>query len=187
MQRMDTATHSRKFEQAVMPHMDAAFNLARWLCGNSHDADDIAQEAALRAFRFFASFRGDDARAWLLKIVRNTYYSSWRRDRGRDDSTEFDEEIHSAGDPRDDPEAIHLRGQEIRRLDAALAALPTKYREALVLRELEDLSYKEIAQVTGVPIGTVMSRIARARRLLQRRLDAEINAPRRGSLRLQSA
>ena len=183
---MDTATHSRKFEQAVMPHMDAAFNLARWLCGNSHDAEDIAQEAALRAFRFFESFRGDDARAWLLRIVRNTYYSAWRRHRAHDVSTEFDEEVHSVGDVRDDPESIHLRGQEIRRLDAALAALPTEYREAIVLRELEDLSYKEIAAVLDVPIGTVMSRISRARRLLQRRLEAEINAPVRGSLRLQS-
>ena len=181
-------TQSRKFEQLVMPHMDAAFNLARWLCGNSHDAEDIAQEAMLRAFRFFDGLRGDDARAWLLKIVRNTYYSEWRRGRGHDDSTEFDEEIHTTLHTRDDPESIHSRMQDVKLLDAALAQLPVEYREALVLREIEDLSYKEIAGMLEIPIGTVMSRIARARRLLQERvMRTEIKARPRTSPKLQSA
>jgi RNA polymerase sigma-70 factor, ECF subfamily len=166
-----------RFQQLVMPHMDAAYNLARWLAGNAHDAEDITQEAFLRAFKFFDSLRGDDAKMWLLKIVRNTFYSQWRRARGRDESTEFDEQIHSLGDgdgiagagrADDNPEAILARGEDMRLLDRALDEIPVEYREALVLREIEDLSYKEIAAAMEVPIGTVMSRIARGRRLLLR-------------------
>lgn len=164
-----------RFEQVAMPHLDAVYNLARWLTGDAHDAQDIAQEAMLRAYRFFASFRGEDARGWLLKIVRNTYYTQWRQARAHDTPAEFDEELHSlAGDDaapsmgRADanPESIVARAQDMRLLDRALAALPVEYREALVLRELEDLSYKEIAAALEIPIGTVMSRIARGRRLL---------------------
>jgi RNA polymerase sigma factor (sigma-70 family) len=164
-----------RFEEMVMPHMDAAHNLARWLCGNSHEAEDVTQEAFLRAFRFFGTFRGEDARAWILKIVRNTYYTHLRRVRSRDESTEFEEELHSiAGDDsipamgRADmnPESILARVDDLKLLDRALEALPTEFRAALVLRELEDLSYKQIAEALEVPIGTVMSRLARARRLL---------------------
>jgi RNA polymerase sigma-70 factor (ECF subfamily) len=158
-----------------MPHMDAAFNLARWLTGNGQEAEDVTQEAFLRAFRFFDSFRGDDARTWLLTIVRNTYYTQYRRARSRDESTEFDEEIHSfaevesppgMGRADTDPLSILSRADDMRVLDRALEALPDEFREALVLRELEDLSYKEIAAATAVPIGTVMSRIARGRKQL---------------------
>jgi RNA polymerase sigma factor (sigma-70 family) len=169
------SNHEARFKQVAMPHLDAAYNLARWLTGNSEDAEDVTQEAFLRAFKFFDGFRGEDARTWLLKIVRNTYYTQWRRARLRDESTEFDEDLHSLGD--DDapgamgrldanPESIVSRGEDIRMLDRALEELPVEYREALVLREIEDLSYKEIAAAMEVPIGTVMSRIARGRRLL---------------------
>ncbi|HEX3061674.1 MAG TPA: RNA polymerase sigma factor [Usitatibacter sp.] len=172
---MSDSTRQSRFQQLAMPHMDAAYNLARWLAGNTHDAEDITQEAFLRAYRFFDTFRGDDARAWLLKVVRNTFYSQWRQERSRGSSVEFDEDAHSPtgeeaawapGQASGNPEAIYARGEEIRRLDEALAGLPVEYREALVLRELEDLPYKEIAATLDVPIGTVMSRLARGRRLL---------------------
>ena len=155
-----------------MPHMDAAYNLARWLTGNSHEADDVVQEAFLRAFKFFETFRGDDARTWILKIVRNTFYTQWRRARSRDESAEFDEEQHSLGGDDEipgasaNPESIVSSSQDIALLDRALGDLPEEFREALVLREIEDLSYKEIAATLDIPMGTVMSRIARARRLL---------------------
>src|SRR6266850_2292939 len=134
-----------------MRHMDAAFNLARWLSGNDHEAEDITQEAYLRAFKFFGSFRGGDAKTWVLMIVRNTYYTQWRRTRSRHEVAEFDEEIHSLsgeGSVSDmdqvdtNPEAILSRGQDMKLLNEALQGLPVEYREALVLRELEGLSYK---------------------------------------------
>ena len=173
---MTDPTTKARFELLAMPHMDAAFNLARWLTGNTHDAEDVVQEAFLRAFRFFDSFRGEDARTWLLKIVRNTYYTQLRRERAQPGSTEFDEEFHSLaeddatlpamGRADANPEAALARMEDLRLVDRALAELPVEYREALVLRELEDLSYKEIAAALNVPMGTVMSRLTRARRLL---------------------
>ena len=173
---MTDPTTKARFELLAMPHMDAAFNLARWLTGNTHDAEDVVQEAFMRAFRFFDSFRGEDARTWLLKIVRNTYYTQLRRERAQPGSTEFDEEFHSLaeddatlpamGRADANPEAALARMEDLRLVDRALAELPVEYREALVLRELEDLSYKEIAAALNVPMGTVMSRLTRARRLL---------------------
>ena len=175
---MNENEQAATFEQVAMPHLDAAYNLARWLAGNDHDAQDVTQEAMLRALRFFEGFRGGDARTWLLTIVRNTYYSHWRRVRGRDEATEFDEELHSAGDDAlrfaasgADPEHAYARTQDVRLLDRALAGIPAEYREALVLREIEDLSYKEIADALAVPMGTVMSRISRARSLLREAFD----------------
>ena len=168
-----------------MPHMDAAYNLARWLTGNAHDAEDVTQEAFLRAFRFIDSLRGEEARAWLLKIVRNTFYNEWRRTGRRAEATEFDEDLHSICDDdtavlqraHSDPESIAARADDIRLLDTALGQLPVEFREALVLRELEDLSYKEIAAAMDIPIGTVMSRIARARRLLHETFERLGGAP----------
>ncbi len=165
---------SSRFEDLFLPHLDAAYNLARWLCGNGEDAEDVVQEAFARALKFFSSFRDGDPRAWLLAIVRNTYYSEWRRRRGVS-SVQFDEELHvidsenpppTMGRVTANPEAQLSRMQDARLLDRALEALAPEFREPLVLREIEDLSYKEIAAVLGVPIGTVMSRLSRARRML---------------------
>jgi RNA polymerase sigma-70 factor (ECF subfamily) len=160
-----------------MPHLDAAYNLARWLTRNEHDAEDVVQDAYLRAFRFFGGFRGDEGRAWLLAIVRNTCYSWLEKNRPAEVSTGFDDETPAgerAGFDPDmlaaeggNPEAIALQNAHRRILDHAIAAMPLGFREVLILRELEDLSYKEIARVVDVPVGTVMSRLARARKLLR--------------------
>lgn len=163
-----------EFDQVVLPHLDAAHNLARWLVEDATLAEDVVQDAALRALSYFSSYRGGDARAWLLRIVRNTAYGALAaRQRGgttslNDTKPEADGE-HPAlqvPDPADDPEAALARREGFAGLDRALAALPVELREYLILRELEELSYKEIAHVTGVPIGTVMSRLWRARRAL---------------------
>src|SRR6202795_184775 len=151
------------FEQVVLPHLDAAYNLARWLVRNTHDAEDIVQEAYLRAFKFFGGYQGGDPRAWLLKIVRNTSYSFLEKNRPASLAEEFDEKIHAteAGGP--DAEAEMVRGVESRMLQEALDSMPVNFREILILRELEGLSYKEIAEVVNVPMGTVMSSLARGR------------------------
>jgi len=148
-----------------MPHLDAAYNLARWLSGNEHDAADIVQDACVRAFRFAGDCRGENARAWLLTIVRNTAFSWLKKNRPRaivpidDHELEEFEDVNRAGDS--------FHGADAGVLRIALDALPLEFREALVLRELEGCSYKEIAEVAGVPVGTVMSRLARARRQLR--------------------
>jgi RNA polymerase sigma-70 factor, ECF subfamily len=165
-----------RFEQLVLPHLDAAFNLARWLLRGRADAEDVAQEAMLRAFRFFQGFHGSDARAWLLQIVRNTCYSWLEKHRPMELSTEFDEELH--GETQASPEALAIAGDQRERLTRALEALPARAREILVLRELEGCSYKEIAAITSVPIGTVMSALARARERLQKLLMQK-EAPKR--------
>ncbi len=154
------------FEQTVMPHLDAAYNLARWLTRNDQDAEDVVQEAYLRAFRFFDGYRGGDGRAWLLAVVRNTCLT-WIRQRGRKEMVEFDEQAHGGGSAPPTPEAVLLQKAALGSVKDCLEALPVEYREAFVLRELEDMSYKEISDVAGVPIGTVMSRLSRARKRLQ--------------------
>jgi len=168
-------TMAKHFQDVVLPHLHAAYNLARWLSRSDHDAEDIVQEAYLRAFRFFDGFHGGDARPWLLAIVRNAAYTWLRQNRAHELSTQFDEEFHSLpehgaveGPERADnnPETILARREGKRLLDEALEKLPLAFREVLVLRELEDLSYREIARVADIPIGTVMSRLARARKLL---------------------
>ena len=151
------------FEQTVLPHLDAAYNLARWLTRNDYDAEDVVQEAYLRAFEYFGGFYGTDGRGWLLTIVRNTCYTWLRRNRAKELSTPFDEEIHSDEDASSNPEEILLEKIDGQHLRGALEEMPVEFREALVLRELEGLSYKEIADISGVPVGTVMSRLARAR------------------------
>jgi RNA polymerase sigma-70 factor (ECF subfamily) len=158
------------FEQVVLPHMDAAYNLARWLVRNTQDAEDMVQEAYLRAFKFFGSYQGGDARAWVLKIVRNTCYSFFEKNRPTELAEEFDETVHTAGAERPGAEAALLQSADSQMLRAALDELPVRFREALILREMEGLSYKEIAEVTGVPIGTVMSGLARGRAQLRERL-----------------
>jgi RNA polymerase sigma-70 factor (ECF subfamily) len=154
-----------RFEMLVLPHLDAAFNLARWLLRSGADAEDVAQEAMLRAYRFFHGFHGGDVRAWLLQIVRNTCYTWLEKSRHAKDMTEFDEELHGPSSPT--PEALAIAGDNRERLTHALKSLPPRYREVIVLRELEGCSYKEIAIITSIPIGTVMSTLSRARRQLQ--------------------
>jgi RNA polymerase sigma factor (sigma-70 family) len=155
-----------RFEQLVLPHLDAAFNLSRWLLRGRADAEDVAQEAMLRGLRFFRGFHGGDARAWLLQIVRNTCYTWLEKNRSVDLSTEFDEELHAQ--PSSTPETLAIAGDNRERLTRALEELPVRFREVLILRELEGCSYKEIAAITSAPIGTVMSSLARARQRLQR-------------------
>jgi RNA polymerase sigma-70 factor (ECF subfamily) len=152
----------------MLPHLDAAYNLARWLTRNDTDAEDVVQEAYLRAFKFFGGFHGDNSRAWLLKIVRNSCYTWLHHNRVHDLATEFDEQVHS-GDS-ETPEILVLESINRQWLKHALDALPAEFREAVILRELEGLSYKEIAVIAEVPVGTVMSRLARARQRLQQYL-----------------
>jgi RNA polymerase sigma-70 factor, ECF subfamily len=162
-----------RFEALVLPHLDAAFNLARWLLRSGADAEDVAQEAMLRSYRFFPGFHGGDARAWLLRIVRHTCYTWLDRNRRVKDITEFNEEVHGTSGAT--PEALAIEGDNRERLTHALESLPSRYREVIVLRELEGCSYKEIATIAAIPIGTVMSTLSRARRQLQ----AALSHPRR--------
>jgi RNA polymerase sigma-70 factor (ECF subfamily) len=171
MQEDTRATSSGpEFERVVLPHLDAAYNLARWLVRNPHDAEDIVQEACLRAVRFFGGYQEGNARAWLLRIVRNTAYSFLEKKRPGDLAEEFDESVHVGKPVQRDAEAALLQSVESRRLQEALEGLPLRNREVLILRELEGLSYKEIAEVMDVPIGTVMSSLARGRTQLRERL-----------------
>jgi RNA polymerase sigma-70 factor (ECF subfamily) len=164
---MTDDAHSR-FAAAVLPHLDAAYNLARWLVRDAHDAQDVVQDALVRALRHFDGFRGGDPRPWLLAIVRNAAFA-WLGARRPGEVEVPDDELDAAlavGAPPSDPESLAIRRAERREIDAAIAALPIAFREALVLRELEELSYRDIARITDVPIGTVMSRLSRARHLL---------------------
>ena len=163
-----------RFEQAILPHLDAAYNLARWLLRDENEAADAVQEACLRALRFIGGFRGGDGRSWLLAIVRNTCYSRLKRSRVRENETEFDDEIHSPESETANPEVLLERSRDSERLRDALERLPEEFREVIVMRELEGMGYKEIAEVAGVPIGTVMSRLARARERLRRALTVTL-------------
>jgi RNA polymerase sigma-70 factor, ECF subfamily len=161
-----------RFEAAILPHLDAAYTLARYLARDPHDAEDAVQEACLRALRYFDTFRGGDARAWFLAIVRNRCYSL-RHQRRDATAVVFDEELHSEDADVESADAIALRGAAQESLEAALRRLPDEFREVIVLRELQGLAYKEISDVTGVPIGTVMSRLSRARQRLLHALGPE--------------
>jgi RNA polymerase sigma factor (sigma-70 family) len=159
-----------RFEQAVLPHLDAAYNLARWLTRNDHDAEDVVQEAYLRAFKFFGGFHGGDSRAWLLTIVRNTCYTWLQQNRRRELAVDLEEELQLVESNAPSPEAALLQSADNQMLRQALEELPEEYREVVILRELEGLSYKEIADLAELPLGTVMSRLARARKRLAARL-----------------
>ena len=162
-----------RFEDAVLPHLNAAYNLARWLTRHDQDAEDVVQEAYLRAWKFFGSFHGGESRPWLLTIVRRTCYTWLQHNRGHEEVTEFDDERHSVASAEANPETLLLHQVDAQELRHALEALPLEFREVIILRELEDCSYKEIAAITGVPLGTVMSRLARARQRLQHWLVAQ--------------
>jgi len=163
--RMDD--HRQRFEALALPHIDAAYNLARWLSRSPADADDVVQEAMLRAFRAFDGFRGEDVRPWLLAIVRNCWRSRAADVRRRAHAPLPAEDDRPLAFDGPDPEAEAARASDRRRLDVLIAELPEDFREVLILREMEDMSYREIAAATGAPIGTVMSRLARARGLLK--------------------
>jgi len=170
-QDVNADDRTARFEQTFLPHLDAAHNLARWLARNAHDAEDVVQEAYLRAFEHYDEFRGQSARAWLLTIVRNACLSRLRRKAIADESMEFDEQMHTPEHSSADPESLALKEATAVQIGEALRDLPEEYREVIVLRELEEMSYKEIAGIAGVPVGTVMSRLARGRERLRKSLS----------------
>src|SRR6266446_7682852 len=166
--RFRLSEHTR-FEDLVMPHLDAGYNLACWLTRDVNDAEDVVQDASVRALKYVGSLRDGDARAWFLTIVRHAFYDWCKRNRPAEIVKDDGTAIETAVDPAAlDPEQAFLRAAESKTLADAVAALPLAYREVLILRELEELSYKEIARIADIPIGTVMSRLARARGLVQR-------------------
>lgn len=173
--RAEADNNNARFAALALPHLDAAYNLARWLTCDDHAAEDLVQMAYLRAFRFFDGFSGDDARAWLLTIVRNTHFTALRDNALAQSAVAFDEAAHSHGEDGIDisvfgsgnsPEANLLGMDASRAVNQALESLPVQFREVIVLKEMDELSYKQIAQIAGIPIGTVMSRLARGRKLL---------------------
>jgi RNA polymerase sigma-70 factor, ECF subfamily len=174
---------AQEFERIVLPHLDAAYNLARWLVRNPHDAEDVVQEACLRAVRFFGGYQGGDARSWILRIVRNTAYTFLEKKRPADLVEEFDETLHLTQQGTATAETAALRAADKGRLEAALEKLPVRFREALILRELEGLSYKQIAEVMEIPMGSVMSSLARGRAQLRELLEGTGGKGVRGGLR----
>jgi RNA polymerase sigma-70 factor (ECF subfamily) len=163
----------RRFERLALPHLDAAYNLARWLTHNDHDAQDVVQEAMMRAMRYMGSCRGDDAKAWLLQIVRNSCFT-WLKENRPAERLFLDEDGEVLNDiaapDADEPHAVASRNAEHRQINDAIESLPAAYRDVLVLREIEDLSYSDIARIADIPVGTVMSRLSRARGLLRQML-----------------
>jgi RNA polymerase sigma-70 factor (ECF subfamily) len=164
-----------RFEHVLLPHLNTAYNLARWLTGNDHDAEDVVQETFLRALAYFAAFRGEDGRAWLLAAVRNTCYSWLKKNRGHRPLAALDEALHSAEASAPGPDAALSRAEDALLVRQGLAELVPEFREVLVLRELEGFSYRDIAAVIDAPLGTVMSRLARARGCLHKWLAERLN------------
>ena len=164
------------FEEAVLPHLDAAYNLAHWLTRNDEDAEDVVQEAYLRAFKFFGGFHGADGRSWLLAIVRNTCYTWMQRNRSPELTISLDDDLPEIESKDLNPEALLLQSADTQMVRQALEELPVEFREVLVLRELEEMSYREIASITDLPLGTVMSRLARGRKRLQLALTNQMCA-----------
>ena len=179
---MANSGHGERFKRLILPHLDAAYTLAFWLTRNDEQAQDVVQEAFLRAFRFFGSFRGEDGRPWLLKIVRNACYELLERERAAGAPEELDEQVHTPDSAAPgavlvfpvNPEAAAIERADRELVHGCLRDLPHDFREALMLRELHGCTYKEIAAICAVPIGTVMSRIARGRRLLQFRITDRV-------------
>lgn len=169
----ETARIADNFEDAVLPHLDAAYRLARWLVASEHDAEDVVQDACLRALRYFRTFSGGNSRAWFLTIVRNTCYG-WHSHSRHLATDVFDEEQHSATTPTIDPETLALRSANVALIEHTMRELPPRFRELLVLRELEGLSYHELAAVLGIPIGSVMSGLSRARRAFRCALETRL-------------
>jgi RNA polymerase sigma-70 factor, ECF subfamily len=164
------------FDTVVVPHLDAGYRLARWLMRDADDAEDVVQEASLRAFRYFRTFVGGDGRAWFLRIVRHTCYG-WRSHQYQAPTDSFDEEQHSRARPQSDPETLLLQTDDAALIARALSGLPDHFHQLLVLRELEGLSYRELSDVIGIPMGTVMSRLSRAREALRTALNSELPQP----------
>jgi RNA polymerase sigma-70 factor (ECF subfamily) len=162
---------AESFDEVILPHLDAGYRLARWLMRNEHDAEDVVQEASLRAFRYFRTFTGGNGRAWFLRIVRNTC-GGWRGQRAHMATDMFDEDRHSSVGTAADPETLLLQNDAAAAIDQAMDNLPDRFRELLVLREVEGLSYREMADVMDVPMGTVMSGLSRARRAFRGALNA---------------
>lgn len=166
---------TRRFERIVLPHVRAAYNLAWWLLRNEQDAEDVVQEACLRAYTHLDRFRGEEARAWLLKIVRNEGYDWLERNRRRERNISLDDASMDFPSNTENPENQAIRNVEIGLLHEGLESLPLEFREVLVLRELEEMSYREIAEITAIPLGTVMSRLARGRKRLQGWLQCRLD------------
>jgi RNA polymerase sigma-70 factor, ECF subfamily len=164
---------AESFDDVVVPHLDAAYRLARWLMRNEHDAEDVVQEASLRALRYFRTFGGGDGRAWFLRIVRNIC-SDWRGGRPASATDEFDEQRHGDARPASDPETLLLQTDDTDLVARAMRSLPDRLHQVLVLRELHGLTYRELADATGLPIGTVMSRLSRAREALRGAVHNEL-------------
>lgn len=170
----------RRFEAQALPHLDAAINLARWLTRSHADADDVVQDAMMRAWRAFDGFRGGDIRPWLLTIVRNCWRTSMSERKRRGHVALPEENTQQPGDELayagPSPESAAMQSDAGRKLDAVIATLPDEFREVLILREMEDLSYREIATITDVPLGTVMSRLNRARAMLREKWLGEVES-----------
>jgi RNA polymerase sigma-70 factor (ECF subfamily) len=178
LRRSPTALASgASFDDVVLQHLDAAYRLARWLMRNEYDAEDVVQEASLRAFRYFRTFTGGDGRAWFLRIVRNTC-AGWRGRRLEALTDPFDEQQHRSDQAASDPETLLLQTDDASLIERAMRNLPGRFHQLLVLRELEGLSYRELADVMGIPMGTVMSSLSRARQALRGALDNELKPSR---------
>jgi RNA polymerase sigma factor (sigma-70 family) len=171
----DERAERLRFERTVLPHLDAAYNLARWLLANDHDAEDLVQDSYLRAYKFFGSFRGQEPRAWLLAIVRNTCFTWLERKGAHGSAHSFDENVHGIDPARDEPAQALIEAADRELVGRAIESLAPEYREVIVLREIEGLAYKEVATVVGIPLGTVMSRLSRGRKLLQNYLGEQVN------------
>ena len=169
----ETARIGTTFDEVVLPHLDAAYRLARWLVANEHDADDVVQEACLRALRYFRTFSKGNSRAWFLRIVRNTCYDRYSQTRQLATDV-FDEEQHSGTAPTIDPETLMLQAANTVLVEHAMRELPPRFRELLVLRELDGFSYQELADSLGIPIGSVMSGLSRARQAFRRALETRL-------------